>query len=230
MRKLINFILLTSLFPIVAFASSGGCSPFSGFYMSGEIGWDYFKTQLKNTNIVLPGGSSTFFYGKENGFQGGGFLGWTRSFGMPHIGARVGYQAYGRAEVVNIPFVRSNRIKFRKMQSLSFDLLPGLRLFDPILIHAILGAGYGQYRLVGLTQPATFFRNQKRWAWFPRVGAGAQWAFWPCLTVGFEWSYQFQVTALYRGPLNQFRVQDMNERRVRARGNQFALTFNWYFF
>lgn len=211
-------------------ATSGGCSPFSGFYVSGALGWDYFNQRERDQDLVQPGLFNHYFYtwGKATSFQGGGFLGWTGSFGMPHLGVRAGYQAYSRSQIIQIRGSAGNL--FRKMQSVSLDLLPGLRIAPCLLVHGIFGVGYGQYRFVGYEFFTAFYRNQKRWAYFPRLGAGVQWAFWHCLTAGFEWTYQFPGNILFPGPFQQFSVQDQNERRIRLFGNQFALTFNYYFY
>lgn len=225
-------LALTAIQPALT-ANSGGCSPFSGFYVSGALGWDYYNQRERDQNLVQPELFNLYYYtwAKANSFQGGGFLGWTASFGMAHLGIRAGYQAYARAQIIVKGGPNDeNASFFRKMQSVSLDLLPGLRIAPRLLVHGILGVGYGQYRFAAYEFFTAFFRNQKKRAYFPRLGAGVQWAFWRCLTAGFEWTYQFPGNILFPGPLQQFSVQDQSERRVRLFGNQFALTFNYYFY
>lgn len=223
-------LALSLLLPTLAPSCDG--SPFSGFYVSGAGGWDYFNQRERTQDLVQPGlfNDYSFSWGKANGFQGGGFLGWTGSFGRVHLGIRGGYQAYARAQVIKILVVVDGEL-FRKMQSVTLDFLPGFRILPCFLVHGIFGLGCGQYRLVAYEFFTAYFRNQKRWAFYPRLGAGVQWALCKRLTTGFEWTYQLPGNVLYPGPILQpgLRVQDQNERRIRVFGSQFALTFNYYF-
>lgn len=229
---MIRTLLLALCFVFPTLAVSCDCSPFSGFYVSGAGGWDYFNRRERVQDLVQAGlfNSYNFYWGKANGFQGGGFVGFTHSCRRLHLGIRGGYQAYARAQSM-ITLVVVDGESFRKMQSVTLDFLPGFRILPCFLVHGIFGMGYGQFRFTAYEFFTNFFRNQKRWAFYPRLGAGVQWAFFKRLTAGFEWTYQFPGNVLYPGPILQtgLTVQDQNERRVRVFGSQIALTFNYYF-
>lgn len=90
------------------------------------------------------------------------------------------------------------------------------------------GVGWDLFNLQDRTQNVTdTFRDQSRWDYAPRLGAGGQWSFCRCLTAGVEWIYNFPGNVHYPAP---FFLGDENQHRVRVRGNQLAFTLNYYFY
>lgn len=209
-------------------------SPFSGFYVGGGLGWDLFNLQDRTQNVTLPG-FFPFEYGSSHasGFVGKGFVGWTASFGAPHLGVRVGYQGYSSDKVKSMPFPGGTSPyieSFAKQQGAFFDLIPGLQLASCLFVHLIFGVSCEKYHLFdrfNFPNDHDTFRDQSRWAYSPHLGAGGQWSFCRCLTAGFEWIYNFPGNVHYPAP---YFLGDENQHRVRVRGNQFALTLNYYFY
>lgn len=212
-------------------------SPFSGFYVGGGVGWDLFQFQDRAQNVTLPG-FFPFGYGSSHSsrFIGEGFVGWTLSFGAPHLGLRVGYHGYPSSKLKLIPFPGFSPYleSFSKEQGAFLDLIPGLQLSRCLFAHLIFGVAYEKYHLFArfnFPNDHDTFRDQSRWAYSPRLGAGGQWSFCRCLTAGFEWIYNFPGNVHYPAPyFLGGELGDENQHRVKVRGNQFALTLNYYFF
>jgi len=218
MKKLILFCLLP------AFLSA---SPFSGFYLGGGLGWDYFL--LKNQQIDVEFPTAIFINNRASGsgFCGDGYVGWTRCCGAVHIGARIGYQGFSNARAV---IFRQGLSEVWKRQGAFVDLLPGLQFSSCWYAHLLFGVGYTQYRFFGMNQFQELFRDQKAWSYQPRLGAGLKWAFWRCLTAGFEWIYNFPGRPVWYGPSAGLDLTDQNNHWERFAGNQFLFTLNWYFY
>jgi len=223
MKKILLFCLLPTLL---------SASPFCGFYLGGGVGWDWFRLQERRQNQFNP--SFPFFLfsnASANGFQGEGHIGWMGQWGRGHLGARVGYRGFGRDRVERMQLFASGQADFWKIQGAFFDVTPGISICDRWLLYATLGFGATQYQYFGRFTRGDMgiFRDEKRWSYLPRFGAGLEWNFWRCLTAGFQWTYLFPGRPVYSGPSKGPSERDQNTRWEKVRGNQISFTLNWYF-
>lgn len=204
-------------------------SPFSGFYCGGGIGFDYFQLHNLNFDVLTVDQRHLVKKTSGDGFRGLGFVGWTASYGAPHLGCRLGYQGFYNARGA---FFGSGVEEFWKEQGVFFDITPGYQLASCWYLHAILGVGFTQYRCNGQDQffGGRIYRNQRVWSFLPRLGAGVEWAFWKFMTAGFEWTYNLPGRPIWYGPSQGQQLLDQNTRIEKFRGNQFAFTLNWYFY
>jgi len=218
MKRLFFFCL----FP--AFLSA---SPFTGFYLGGGLGWEEFRLVNRSRDVLVVGFETIENKGSGSGLVGEGFVGWNGSFGLPHIGARIGYQGFSKTSASYVFF---GVTEVWKLQGAFLDLTPGWQVCPSLLIHGIFGAGYTKYRYFGMNQFRSLFRDQTNWSFLPRLGLGLQWAFWRCLTAGFEWIYKLPGRPVWYGPSRGPQLTDQNIRQEKLRGNHFAFTLNWYFY
>jgi len=219
-------ILLLCLLPTLLSAS-----PFCGFYLGGGVGWDYFTLSERRQNQTNPD-FPFFFFSKASasGFQGEGHIGWMGQWGRCHFGARVGYRGFSRDRVVRMPTFSAAWADLWKVQGAFFDVTPGVSICNRWLGYFIFGFGATQYHYFGRIQrDGIIFRDERRWSYLPRLGAGVEWNFWRCLSAGFDWTYLFPGKPVYSGPSRGPTETDQNTRWEKVRGNQIALTLNWYF-
>jgi hypothetical protein len=212
----------------------GRPSPFNGFFLSGGIGADFVRWNGREVYLgtnPYPPIVSVFKSGAA--FEGEFKIGFSTVLkSNATLGLSVGYHGYAndkRTLLTGIDTTDPSRDEFvtlRKQAGLFADFTPGIFFCRCWLIQAILGAECDRIRLTGFNPH--LFRDQGRWGWSLRAGAGVRRAVNARFAVGIDYVHLFPGNAVWEGPIQQFLYGDNNRRIVQASSNQLIFSLSYY--
>lgn len=214
---------------------SGRPSPFNGPFASGAIGADINRWNEREVYLgtnPYPPIISVFTSGAA--FEGELKVGLCKVF--PSNGAltcSLGYHGYlndkKRLLTVSAALPGNDEyITLRKNYGFFADLSPGIFFCRCWLFNAILGCECDQLRLIG-TNGGGLFRDQERWGWSLRTGAGLRRAWGSRLAFGVDYVHLFPGNAVWQGPIQQFLNPDGTRRIVQVSSNQILFSLSYYF-
>jgi len=190
-------LLIALLIPLAAYGSNCFCGP----YISGFVGWDFYKTHEKSAN----------------GLMGGGAIGysWTPCWRF-YLGARAGYRGFASDQLGYPNDPELGRPRLLRRHGGFVDLLGGLTWQCDWLTYLLVGGRGDRFQYLVdhpvLDEPLD---NQRKWSGGPRFGIGVQKAVDCRLRLGAEYVFDYGDV-------------DFRARSFKIDSHQVAFTVSYY--